>query len=116
MEFSIKNTVTTSEIIDTIKLACKESKIVKARLQDEPAVRIIHPFGVCLTTKRELIIVCWQIGGYTKSGALPQYRNIMINDCVHAEMMAQTFKVHAAFNPDSKQYDTWLFHVKGIGN
>jgi hypothetical protein len=103
--------MTAQQIVDIVKTACKERNVCKANFVDESSARIINPLGVCLTSKRELLIVCIQSGGYTKSGGLPEFKNLPVDKCTRIEKMKETFKLNKGFNPKSKQYNMWLFHV-----
>jgi hypothetical protein len=103
--------MTEEEIIRTIKQACDARLVCEVYSSKEPARRIIHPHGICETRKHEPVIVCMQVGGYSKSKKLPEFRNLPLLKCEEVVITERKFRVHPAFNPLDEQYQHWRFHV-----
>ncbi|MFZ6011251.1 MAG: hypothetical protein ACOYXT_12965 [Bacteroidota bacterium] len=104
--------MTDQEIIKSLKQACEGFRMCRVHFQKEPYSRLIHPHGIAYTRKREVVIVCFQVAGYSKSQKLPEFRNLMINRCERIEVLNEKFKAHPKFNPLDHQYLDWMFHVE----
>lgn len=103
--------MTETEIINAIKKACDNRKVCEAILIGEPSKRIIHPHGICNTRRLESVIVCVQVGGYSKSKKFPEFRNLLLDKCEEVVILEKKFRVDPNFNPDDEQYRDWRFHV-----
>lgn len=73
--------------------------------------RVIHVYGVCLTQSKNLVLVCWQERGFTKSGDKAGFRHLLLKNIKSLEIMDETFSVNKEFNPEDSQYQMWLFHI-----
>jgi hypothetical protein len=103
--------MTSEAVIDTLKKACADRKVCKVHMKDEPGDRLINPHGVCYSSKNKLIIVSIQVKGHSESKNPSHYRNLPLHDCESVEILTRTFTIDKDFNPEDKQYKTWLFHV-----
>lgn len=99
------------EIINTLKKACEERKFCRVQLTKEPSARIVQPHGICNCRRQKPVLVCVQTSGYSKSGKLPQFRNLPLDSCEEVEILDKKFRIHPNFDPLDGQYDEWLFHV-----
>jgi hypothetical protein len=99
------------EILSVLKQACLERRACRTKFLKDPGPRTILPHGVGFTSKNKKIIVCVQVGGYTGSQSLPQFRNLQFHSCEWIEMLERRFSVDPNFNPQDTQYKHWLFHV-----
>lgn len=104
--------MTTEAIIETLRKACAERKVCKVRKKGEPEDRVVNPHGVHHSKNKDLVLVCIQVSGYSKSKNRSLYRNLAIQDFESVEMLPRTFTIDKDFNPDGDQYGDWLFRVK----
>jgi hypothetical protein len=102
--------MTISEKFGAIRKACDKHLVCEVRLLNEPAVRIVQPLGVCLTKKRGLVVVCWQIGGYA-STLMPGSCNFALDDCAEIKPIEKTFKI-PMYADDPEYCQDWLVHVE----
>ncbi|MBT1701351.1 hypothetical protein KK083_30945 [Fulvivirgaceae bacterium PWU4] len=103
--------MTTEAIIEILRRACTERKVCKLHKKGEPEDRIVNPHGVHHSKNKDLVLVCIQVSGYSKSKNRSLYRNLAIQDFESVEMLSRTFTIDKDFNPDDDQYGEWLFHV-----
>jgi hypothetical protein len=99
------------EKLNIILEACKELHTVEVLMKGEPAVRYVEPLGVSVSRKEEVLFVCFQTKGYSGKKDIPQYRNLIEENIVEVVTCPAYFKIPRDFNPLSKQYGNWLFHV-----
>lgn len=97
--------------METIRKACKERRVCRLQMEDEPEERLVNPHGVGYSTKDTLIIVCIRVKGYTQSSNKEYFRNLPFDKCEQATMLDRKFTIDKAFEPEAKQYKSWLFHV-----
>lgn len=97
----------TRKLYDATQRRC----ICSVSMTGEPEPRIIHPYGLCQTTRGQITIVCWQEGGYSRASRLPGYRNLNLMNCTTVELVDRHFLVRADFNAADSSYQDWVFHV-----
>jgi hypothetical protein len=102
--------MTISEKFDAIKTACDKQFVCEIHINDEPAVRIIQPLGVCLTARRGLVVVCWQTDGHS-SKSLPSTCNFSLDDCISIRSIGKTFRVEK-YADDPEYCRDWLVHIE----
>lgn len=107
--------MTASEKYNTVKRACTEQKVCQVKFRDEQAPRYIHPFGICLTFSRGIVIVCLQEeqeeSGRRQDATGPDVTNLPMEDCDHIHITERKFEVIREFIQNSI-CDDWLFHIK----
>lgn len=91
--------------------ATRRRCICSITLLNEPAPRIVHPYGLCQTSRKKIMIICWQEGGYAGTSRLPGYRNLALTKCTTVELLDRHFLVRGDFNPADSSYQEWVFHV-----
>ncbi|MEM0940039.1 MAG: WYL domain-containing protein [Bacteroidota bacterium] len=101
--------IKTEEIIKKLWNASDDRKACRVVLNSEPFPRVIHPYGVCLTTANRLILVCKQVAGYTRSGGNEGFRNLILDRINEVEILNQEFLVDEDFNPQDSQYKEWIY-------
>jgi len=89
----------------------KNAKRAGCGWKGESYPRTIHPYGVCQTSRGNMIIVCWQVAGFSGSGQLPAYKSLKIDQCERLEILTQKFIPQSNFNPADPLYKRWMFHV-----
>lgn len=98
----------------TIKLlwsASEDRKACRVVLDSEPLPRVIHPYGVCRTSKGKIVVVCQQIAGFTKAGGTEGYRNLELKRIKEVEQLDEVFQVSPDFNHEDAQYTEWVYHI-----
>lgn len=105
-------------VTDTVEIvtkllyeATRRRCICRLSLSHEPEPRIIHPYGLCQTSRDKIMIICWQEDGYAGTSRLPGYRNLSLLKCSTVELLDRHFLVRGDFNPADSSYQEWVFHV-----
>ncbi|MEJ7643014.1 MAG: hypothetical protein WKF87_00335 [Chryseolinea sp.] len=101
----------TETITKVLFEATTRQKICSLSLEDEPEVRIVHPYGVCQTGKNKIMIICWQESGFAGGSKTPGYRNLALMKCTTVELLDMHFLIRGDFNPLHNTYLDWVFHV-----
>ena len=99
------------EITQQLYEASQQRRMCRIQMRSEPLSRVVHPYGICSTSKDKIMLVCWQSLGFTSATGQPGYRNLALLDCESVEIMDDTFVVDQGFNPEDKQYCDWVYHV-----
>jgi hypothetical protein len=99
------------EITQQLYEASQQKRMCRIRMRGEPLSRVIHPYGICSTSKDKIMLVCWQSLGFTSATGKPGYRNLPLQDCESVEMMDEHFIVDEGFDPEDKMYCDWVYHV-----
>jgi len=71
----------------------------------------VCPYGVCTTSKNQIVLVCWQIGGFTKAGGKEGYRNLQLDRIISSEALDWHFQKRTDFNSTDGQYKNWVYHI-----
>ena len=100
-----------NEILALIKQATSEHKVCHAYFEKDPGARTIHPYGLFRTAQDKTMIACYQVGGYSSSGKLPEFRNFAIEKCKKIEILDKKFHVTESFNPSAPIYHWWIYHI-----
>ncbi|MFM7855478.1 MAG: hypothetical protein ACKO96_27020 [Flammeovirgaceae bacterium] len=102
-------------ILDTLTqhLWQTAEKKQECRLQiwGESKPRVVHPYGVCLTKRNLISLVCWQTEGFSASNKNVGYRLFILAHIRSIEMLASHFHRRDDFNPADGQYKDWVFHI-----
>jgi predicted DNA-binding transcriptional regulator YafY len=99
---------------ETAKQLCQASQQLKAcrvTLRKEPIPRTVCPYGVCSTSRNQIVLVCWQTAGFTKAGGKEGYRNLQLDKIIELEILEQSFRKRDDFNADDGQYKDWVYHI-----
>ncbi len=88
--------------------AVQRQRICSVNILNEPGPRIVHPYGVCQSGKK-IVIVCWQESAPV--GKSSGYRNLSLLKCTGVEMQDRHFIVRNDFNPADAMYADWVFHI-----
>lgn len=99
------------EITQLLYEASQQRRMCRIQMRGEPLSRVVHPYGICSTSKDNIMLVCWQSLGFTNASGKPGYRNLSLMDCESVEMMEDNFTVDEGFNPEDKQYQDWVYHI-----
>lgn len=98
----------TENITKQLYEAVQRQKVCSVTLSNEPGPRIVHPYGVCQSGKK-IVIVCWQESAL--AGKSSGYRNLSLLKCTMVEMEDRHFIVRNDFNPSDSMYADWVFHI-----
>jgi hypothetical protein len=104
--------MTTSEKYSMLKRACDEKKVCEIKYTDNRPPRAIHPLGMCLTSKRGLVIVCCFQNGNGLKKWQSTVMSLPIEDCDHVKILDEQFQVRPGFVASSTICLDWLFQVK----
>lgn len=99
------------EIIKILWRASTERLACRVTLEGEPFPRVVHPYGVCQTSGKLLVLVCIQVSGYTKSGGHEGFRNLQLVKVGEVEILDQKFEANSDFDPKDSQYGEWVYHL-----
>ena len=99
------------EITQTLWQASEQRRVCRIRLSGEPLTRNVDPYGICRTSRDEVVLVCWQSMGFTKPGRGAGFRNLRLEDVEEVEVLDTMFSKDPAFNPKDSQYKEWVYHI-----
>ena len=99
------------EITQLLWKASEERKTCRIHLTGEPLTRNINPYGICRTSRNEIVLVCWHSLGFTRPGRGEGFRNLKLDDIEEVEVLESTFEKEAGFNHQDPQYREWVFHI-----
>lgn len=99
------------EITKTLWEASDQRRVCRVRMSGEPLTRNINPYGICRTSRNEIVLVCWQSMGFTKPGGGAGYRNLKLENIEEVEILETNFKRDPGFNPKDTQYKEWVYHI-----
>lgn len=98
------------ELTQALWQASEKRRVCRIHLMGEPLGRTIHPYGICQTS-RKIVLVAWQSMGFTKAGGKEGYRNLQLDEIDELEVLESHFSVRSDFNPQDSQYRDWVYHV-----
>jgi hypothetical protein len=99
------------EITQTLWNASEERRPCRILLAGEPLTRNVNPYGICRTSRNEIMLVCWQSMGFTAPGRTAGFRNLRLEDITEVEVLEGTFDKDPGFNPSDPQYKEWVYHI-----
>jgi len=91
--------------------ASEQRKTCRIHLVGEPLTRNVNPYGICRTSRNEIVLVCWQSLGFTKPGRGAGFRNLQLDSVEEVEVLDLTFDRDGSFNPGDPQYKEWVYHI-----
>lgn len=100
-------------VVQLLKRASERRRVCRIILRGEPLARVVHPYGVCRTSRNRVVLVCWQALGFTKAGGKEGYRNLLLADIMEVEILDVGFAVDPGFNPADGLYREWVYHIRG---
>jgi len=100
-----------NELIQKLYGASESRRQCRITLDGEPFPRVIHPYGVCTTSRKKIVLVCQQVAGFTKAGRTAGFRNLDFQRVKEVEVMEETFILDGSFNPTDPQYKEWVYHI-----
>ncbi len=103
--------MTLEDITQQLWQASEKKRLCRLLLQGEPITRTVCPYGICTTTKNQIVLVCWQTIGFTKAGGKEGYRNLQLDQIIEIETLEYHFQKRDDFNPGDGQYKEWVYHL-----
>jgi hypothetical protein len=103
--------MTLEELTEELWVASENKLVCRIQLSGEPLPRTVHPYGICTTSKNQIVLVCWQSMGFTKAGAKAGYRNLQLDRIDEFEILDTHFQKQPDFNPQDGQYKDWVYHI-----
>lgn len=103
--------MTLEEITQQCWEASEKKRTCRVSLNKEPMPRIVCPYGISRTSKNQIVLVCWQTSGFTKTGGKEGYRNLQLNRIAELEILEWYFQKRNDFNPLDTQYKEWVYHI-----
>lgn len=81
-------------------------RVVRVRREADPegAVRVGEPHLVFRSRAGNELVALFQTGGYSRSGTVPEWRNIDLDDIVAVALTSELFEQRADFDRESTQY------------
>jgi len=108
---SAKFSFSMEEITELLWRASEQRLACRLQMAREPLVRVVHPYGICRTSRNQIMLVCWQALGFTNAKGQPGYRLLKLEDCETVEVMDTRFQPRDDFNPADTQYKEWVYHI-----
>lgn len=102
--------MTFEEITQQLYEASQHKSVCALQFKDEPCARVVHPYGICQSSQNKILIICWQVDGYSFS-PLPGYKSLSLKNCESVEIMDSYFQQQSNFNPKDALYKDWVFHI-----
>jgi hypothetical protein len=99
------------ELTQQLWEASEHKKGCRISLSREPLPRTACPYGVCTTSRNQIVLVCWQTGGFTKVGSKEGYRNLQLDRIESIEALDWHFQKRTDFNSTDGQYKNWVYHI-----
>jgi hypothetical protein len=99
------------ELTQQLWQASEKTRGCRVLLSKEPLPRVVCPYGICKTAKNQIVLVCWQISGFTKAGGKEGYRNLQLERICELEILEWPFQKRNDFNPLDSQYKDWVYHL-----
>lgn len=103
--------LTPEEVTPILFEAAQKNRACRILLSHEPFPRVIYPHGIARTSRNQIVVVCWQSLGMTKTGRGEGYRNLQLDRIMEIEVLDTHFQKRDDFNPDDGQYAEWVFHI-----
>ena len=103
--------MTIEELTQQLWLASEAKNQCRISLEGEPLPRTVCPYGVCTTSRNQIVLVCWQTFGFTKAGGKEGYRNLQLDRIIEFEILDTHFQKQTDFNPQDGQYKDWVFYI-----
>jgi predicted DNA-binding transcriptional regulator YafY len=91
--------------------AAEKKQACRLHVAGESGPRVVHPYGVCLTQRDLISLVCWQAEGFSTSNKNLGYRLFILTHIESIEILASHFHKRDDFNPADGQYKDWVFHI-----
>lgn len=87
----------------TIKTAIQNKNLIQFWYHNNQRVAEPHVFG--LITKDELTVLTRQVGGYSKSGGLPDWRMFYVDKISNLKILDQHFQINGTWrNPRESDF------------
>jgi predicted DNA-binding transcriptional regulator YafY len=99
------------ELTQQLWEASENKQGCRISLSREPLPRTVCPYGVCTTSRNQIVLVCWQTDGFTKAGGKEGYRNLQLDRIESLEILNWHFQRLDDFNPTDAQYKDWVYHI-----
>lgn len=99
------------EITQLLWNASEKKRACRLQLSGEPLPRTVHPYGICRTSRNQIVLVCWQVMGFTKAGGKVGYRNLVLDDLEEVEILDDHFQKRDDFHASDGQYKEWVYHI-----
>jgi predicted DNA-binding transcriptional regulator YafY len=103
--------MTLEETTQQLWEASENKQLCRLLLNGEPLTRTVCPYGICTTSKNQIVLVCWQTIGFTKAGGKEGYRNLALSEIIEIEMLDHHFFKRDDFNAHDGQYKEWVYHI-----
>jgi predicted DNA-binding transcriptional regulator YafY len=103
--------VTLEELTQQLWEASEKKHGCRVVLNKEPLPRTVCPYGICKTSKNQIVLVCWQTSGFSKAGGKEGYRNLQLDRITELEILDWHFQKRNDFNPQDGQYKEWAYHI-----
>ncbi|MBX7242320.1 MAG: WYL domain-containing protein [Bacteroidia bacterium] len=98
-------------IKQALQSAVSHKAVCQVKLKKEPGSRHLHPYGLLKNPGGKHMLICWQDSGHSKSGKMPNFRTLPVDEVAALEITDQNFDFSEKFNPSHKMYKGWEFHL-----
>lgn len=88
-------------IEDALVRAIQQLRVVEL-VDAEGRRRTVEPHAIFLTARRKRYLHCFQVQGYSRSGGLPQWRNLPLEHIREISLTDHQFTPRQDFNPADK--------------
>lgn len=88
---------------EIIKQAIRDKKLIQFWYHNNQ--RIAEPHVLGITTQDKLTVLTMQVGGYSSSGGLPDWRMFHVDEISSLQVLNQTFQVSRTwYNPRESDF------------
>ncbi|WP_368293881.1 WYL domain-containing protein [Dehalobacter sp. TBBPA1] len=93
-----------------LRNAIKELK--KVRISYEGTERIVHPYLIGINKKGNESLRAYQVGGFSSSGHLPEWRLFLLDQIDFVEIIDEYFQIKNDYNPDDKGMTQIIYRIE----
>ncbi len=97
----------TEDVLDVLKEAVRSRRCCALRYRDQTQVRVAEPHAIYEDASGEIIVDCYQVGGYSESGRTPPFwRPFRVRKISAAALLKKTFlpRRSEGFSPTRSRY------------
>ncbi|MFQ5934810.1 MAG: hypothetical protein ACE5LB_00185 [Acidiferrobacterales bacterium] len=107
-----------SEVLDLVKKSITEQRCAAIRYYDGDGVRVVEPHAAYTNERGEVVVDCYQTGGFSASGRRPPFwKRMRVKKIVHMSILEDTFqpRLTDGFDPTKSRYQKGVVAIVGGG-
>lgn len=107
-----------SDVLELLKKSINEQRCAAVRYHDQGGVRVVEPHAAYTDQRGELVVDCYQTGGYSASGRpLPFWKRMRVKKIISVSLLNDTFepRIDQGFSPGKPRYKRDVVAIVGAG-